>query len=108
MGYIYLVLTILAETAAVICMKMADGFRNKTYSVLAVVAYIGGFVFLTLCLKQMPVGIANAIWAGASTVLVALLGVWLFKENLSTIQIISMLLIVIGLIGLNISAKSGL
>lgn len=107
MGYLLLALTIVAETTAVICMKLADGFRNKAYSSIAVLAYIAGFVFLTLCLKYLPVGIANAIWAGASTVLVAVLGVFLFKENLSTIQIISILLIVAGLVGLNISSKAG-
>lgn len=107
MGYLLLVLTIIAETTAVICMKLADGFRHKVYSSIAVLAYIAGFIFLTLCLKYLPVGIANAIWAGASTVLVAVLGIFLFKEQLNIIQLISILLIVAGLVGLNISSKAG-
>lgn len=102
MGYLFLVLTIIAETAAVIYMKLANGFQHKLHSFVAVVAYVLGFVFLTFALKQLPVGLANAIWAGASTVLVALLGIYLFKEQLSTIQWVSLLLIVLGLIGMNI------
>jgi small multidrug resistance pump len=102
MGYFFLLLTIIAETAAVIFMKLANGFQNKLNAAIAVAAYVLGFVFLTLALKQLPVGIANAIWAGASTVLVAVLGVYLFKEQLTTLQLVSLILIVIGLIGLNI------
>jgi small multidrug resistance pump len=102
MGYFLLILTIISETAAIILMKLANGFQHKLYSAAAIVAYALGFVFLTLALKQLPVGLANAIWAGASTVLVAVIGWIFFKEQLSTVQIISVLLIVVGLIGLRV------
>jgi len=100
MGYLYLLLTILTETAAVLFMKSSDGFQQKTSSIIAVMAYMLSFVFLTLALKRLPVGTANAIWAGASTLLVAVLGVFIFKESLNTRQLIFLGLIVIGLIGL--------
>ena len=103
MGYILLILTILFETAAVIYMKLSEGFHNKLQAAIAVIAYVLGFVFLTLALKHLPVGIANAIWAGASTVLVAVLGIFIFKEQLTIAQIIFLSLIVIGLVGLNFS-----
>jgi len=101
MGYVYLVLTILAETIAVICMKLSGGFVNRTYSIIAVVTYALGFLFLTLSLKSLPAGLANAVWAGASTVLVAVLSYFIFEEKLTTIQLISILLITLGLVGLN-------
>jgi len=106
MGYLFLVLTIISETAAVIYMKLSQGFQNKLNAAIAIMAYVLGFIFLTLALKYLPVGIANAIWAGASTVLVALLGVYLFKEQLTIIQVISLILIVMGLVGLNIEKTS--
>ena len=101
MGNLFLLFTILSETAAVICMKLSTGFQNKLYTVVAVITYALSFVFLTLSLKSLPAGIANAIWAGASTVLVTVLGLFIFKERLSTVQIVSMVLIVLGLVGLN-------
>lgn len=106
MGYIFLILTIIVESVAVIFMKLSNGFQHKLHAAVAVAAYILSFVFLTYALKHMPVGIANAIWAGASTVLVAVLGLLIFKEQLSIIQIIFLSLIVIGLAGLNFS-KAG-
>jgi small multidrug resistance pump len=100
MGYLFLLLTILTETAAVLFMKSSDGFQQKTSSIFAVVAYMLSFVFLTLALKRLPVGTANAIWAGASTLLVAVLGVFIFKESLNARQMVFLGLIVIGLAGL--------
>ena len=101
MGNLFLILTILAETAAVICMKLSAGFHNTLYTVFAVITYGLSFLFLTLALKYLPAGVANGIWAGASTILVALIGILVFKEKLTALQLISLLLIAVGLIGLN-------
>jgi len=103
MGTIYLLLTIVTETVAVLCMKESTGFHDMFFSICAVVTYALSFVFLTLALKTLPAGPANAIWTGASTVLVAVLGMLLFKEKLSVQQLISLGLIIMGLIGLNIN-----
>ena len=103
MGYFFLILTIVFESAAVIFMKLSNGFQDKLHAAIAVTAYLLSFVFLTYSLKHIPVGLANAVWAGASTVLVAVLGILIFKEHLSIIQLVFLSLIVIGLIGLNFS-----
>jgi multidrug transporter EmrE-like cation transporter len=101
MGKLFLLLTILSESAAVVFMKLSAGFQDKLYTAFAIVTYALSFVFLTLSLKTLPAGTANAIWAGASTLLVAILGIIFFKERLNTWQIICLLLIIIGLVGLN-------
>ncbi|MBC7850345.1 MAG: multidrug efflux SMR transporter [Chitinophagaceae bacterium] len=105
MGYVYLLLTILSETVAVIFMKLSKGFENKINAGIAILTYVAGFVFLTLALKTLPAGLANAVWAGASTVLVAIAGVYFLKEELSVIQIVSLILIIVGLIGLNLGGN---
>ena len=85
MGYIYLLLTVVSESLAVVFMKSSAGFQHRLFTVFAIVCYGLSFVFLTLALKSLPAGLANAIWAGASAVLVAILGVILFGEKLSTV-----------------------
>jgi small multidrug resistance pump len=102
MGYIFLIITILSETAAVICMKLSNGFQQNPYALAAFILYAFTFIFLTLALKQLPAGIANALWAGASTVLVAVAGIYMFNEKLNWVQMASILFIIVGLIGLNI------
>lgn len=88
MGYLFLLLTILSESAAVICMKLSNGFQHKMPAGIAMITYIFSFVFLTLALKHLSVGWANAIWAGASTI-------WM--------QVVFLLLIATGLVGLQAS-----
>jgi multidrug transporter EmrE-like cation transporter len=103
MGTFFLLLTIVSESAAVIFMKLSNGFGHKGYAIAAVVAYLLSFVLLTFALRSLPVGLANAVWAGASTVIVTILGIYIFKEQLSISQAIFLSLIIIGLIGLHFS-----
>lgn len=103
MGYVFLILTIITESSALIFMKLSNGFQHKLQGAIAIVAYFLSFVFLTYALKHLPVGYANAIWAGASTLLVAIVGAFIFKEQFSISQVIFLSLIVIGLVGLNFS-----
>ncbi len=101
MGYIWLFLTVVFETSAVIFMKFSAGFQHKWYAAAAVLTYALSFIFLTLSLKYLPAGLANAMWAGASTLLVAVLGFFFFQEKLNIYQAASLLLIIAGLIGLH-------
>jgi len=102
MGYLFLFFTVIFEAAAVIFMKLSAGFQDKWYSAGAVLAYALSFVFLTLSLKYLPAGLANALWAGASALLVAILGVFIFHEKINIFQAASLLLIIIGLLGLHV------
>lgn len=106
MGYLLLALTIISETLAIIFMKLSHGFENKLYGAISLLAFAGCYIFLTLSLKYLPAGVANATWAGCSTILVAVAGIFIFKENINTTQYIFLSLIVIGLIGFNYFQKN--
>ncbi len=106
MGYLFLLFTIITESVAVIFMKRSNGFEYKGEALIAVTGYILSFVFLTLALKYLPVGIANATWAGASVVLVALAGIFLMGESLNLVQWFFIALIVIGLAGINLTKST--
>ncbi len=103
MKYIFLILTIVIESSAVVLTKLSDGFTHKLYATAGIVCYGLSFVFLTLALRQLPAGISNAIWAGGGTVLVAVAGVFIFKEQLNWLQLVFLAMIVIGIAGLNYS-----
>ncbi|MFM2387035.1 MAG: hypothetical protein RL660_1792 [Bacteroidota bacterium] len=100
MSYLFLLLTILCEAGAIICMKLGNGFKHVPYAAASIILYIGSFVFMTLAVRTLGVGIANAIWAGASTLLVYVAGTMVFGDKISTMQFAFLLLIVIGLVGL--------
>jgi small multidrug resistance pump len=47
--------------------------------------------------------VAYAVWSGLGTALIATVGVLWLKEPLNTLKIVSLMLIIIGVIGLNLS-----
>jgi small multidrug resistance pump len=56
-------------------------------------------------LKQIPVGVAYAIWSGLGIVLVTLVGIVLFKQKPDAPAVIGMALIVAGVVVMNVFSK---
>jgi multidrug transporter EmrE-like cation transporter len=90
------------ELIATASLKSSEGFTRPLASGITVVGYAASFYLLSLTLKRMEVGTVYAIWSGAGTALMALIGYWLFKESLPPLKIFSITLIVIGVVGLNV------
>lgn len=95
-------LAIVAEVVATSSLKASNGFTRLGYSSLTVLAYGLAFYLLSQTLKRMELGVAYAIWAGAGTALMAVVGYWLFQESMSIIKVLSIALIVLGVVGLNL------
>jgi small multidrug resistance pump len=51
----------------------------------------------------MDVSTAYAVWSGLGTFLIALIGIIHFKESFSLIKIISLMFIILGVVGVNLS-----
>lgn len=56
-------------------------------------------------MKTLPVGLVYAIWAGVGIVAATLIGILVFDERLSLIQIGCIVLILIGCMGLKLSSS---
>ena len=69
------------------------------------ITYILSAVFLAIALKYLPLGVSYVIWVAFGIIGTSILGVLLFSEKLTLLQIISILLIILGVIGLKIFAK---
>lgn len=105
MKWVYLILAGVLEITWAVAMKMSEGFTILIPSIITGVGYIASAVFLSLALKQLPLGTAYAIWTGMGIIGTAVLGVFLFHEKLSTPQVICVILIVIGIVGLKLLSK---
>ena len=106
MHWALLIAAIVLEVAGTTCMKFSDGFTKTLPSVLIFVFYGLSFTAFTFALKKLDLSLSYAIWAGAGTVLIAAIGVIWFKEPVSALKVGSVLLIVIGIVGLNISLRA--
>jgi small multidrug resistance pump len=100
MGWLFLLLAILLEVSGTTCLKLSAGFTKWLPSVLVLTFYGLSLLALGFCLKQLEVGAAYAIWAGLGTALIAMIGFIWFKEPVSVIKIVCLLLIVAGVVGL--------
>lgn len=88
-----------------IAMKYSNGFSVLIPSIITAVTYILSAVFLALALKYLPLGMAYVMWTAFGIIGTTILGVLLFSEKLTILQIISVTLIIIGVIGLKLFAK---
>lgn len=103
MTWLYLILAILLEVSGTTCMKLSEGFTKLVPSTLLFVFYSLSFVMMTLALKRIDVSVAYAIWSGMGTALIATIGVLWFKEPITALKLISLVLIIGGVVGLNLS-----
>lgn len=102
MSWFYLMLAIILEVAGTISAKLSHGFNNLLPSVIMFIMYILSLTSLAFALKKIEVSIAYAIWSGLGTGLIALTGILWFRESASTLKLTSLLLVVLGVIGLSL------
>lgn len=100
--YLRLAWVVIFEAIAVMMMDKSQAFTDLKSSLIAIVTYGLTFYCLTMALKYIPAGIANAMRAGASTVLVAVIAYFYLGEALTPFQWICLWVVALGLIGLNL------
>ncbi|WP_060874708.1 DMT family transporter [Myroides odoratus] len=109
MKYIFLIAAILAEVIGALATRQSNGFTKLIPSILAVLGVVGAYYLLSLSLKQgMSIGIAYGIWAALGITILALIGVVVFKETLTLLQLFGLVLIIAGVLALELGkAEAG-
>jgi small multidrug resistance pump len=100
---ILLALAIAVEVASSALLPKAKGFTDIPWTIAVVAGYAVAIWLLTVVVKSVPVSVAYAIWAGAGTALVAVVGYLFLGESMSWIKAVSLVMIVGGVIGLNLT-----
>ncbi|AMA72872.1 MULTISPECIES: DMT family transporter [Aneurinibacillus] len=106
MHWIYLILAIGFEVAGTTCMKLAQGFTKILPSIMMGIFYVASLSFLTISLKKIDVSLAYAIWSGLGTAIIAIIGVFLFKESLTAAKITGIIFIILGVVLLNLYGEA--
>ncbi|WP_405587539.1 DMT family transporter [Streptomyces sp. NBC_01190] len=106
MPYLLLALAIISEVCATTCLKLTDGFSRLLPTFAVAAAYVLSFALLGRALKQIPVSFAYAVWSGAGTAAVAVIGAAAFGEALGRPQWLGIALIIVGVVILNIHRAS--
>ncbi len=102
-AWFLLIAAIATEVGGTTCLKLSDGFSRLVPSLGVVVLYTLSFVFLAWVLKSIDLGVAYAIWSGLGTALVVGVGFLVFGEAISAVRLLSIGLIILGVVGLQLS-----
>ncbi len=97
---------ILLEVAGTTSMRLSEGFSRVTPSVLIFVFYAASFALNTLVIRTLGLSVVYAVWSGVGTVLTAMIGFLYFKEPATTLKMVSIGLIVIGVFGLHAASRN--
>ncbi|MEX3021913.1 quaternary ammonium compound efflux SMR transporter SugE [Kluyvera sp. STS39-E] len=104
MSWLILFVAGLLEVVWAVGLKYTHGFSRLVPSLITVAAMVVSMALLSWAMKSLPVGTAYAVWTGIGAVGAAITGILLLGESASPMRIASLALIVMGIIGLKISA----
>ncbi|WP_435738690.1 multidrug efflux SMR transporter [Cellulosimicrobium sp. PMB13] len=103
LAWIVLILSGMLEAGWALSLKASEGLSKLWPSVSFVALLVLSMVGLSYALKTLPVGVAYGVWVGIGAALTAILAVVLFDEPVTVLKVISLVLIVAGVVGLNLS-----
>ena len=81
-------------------MKLSEGFTRPLYTVLTLIGLALSFLFLSQATRVLPLGTAYAIWTGIGAVGAVVVGIVIFKEPVTALRMVFVVLLLTGIIGL--------
>ena len=93
------------EFAWAVALKYSNGFRNPVAAALCVFSMILSVWLLSIAMRTIPMGTAYAIWTGIGAVGSVVAGIVLFGEPTAALRLLSAALIVVGIVGLKLTAN---
>jgi multidrug transporter EmrE-like cation transporter len=100
MKWLFLFLALVCESVGFATLKFSEGFTKMLPSVATVAVDLIALVFFVLALKKFETSFVYMIAAGVGTVFIVLTNVIVFKQTLNWVQIASIILIIVGSVGL--------
>jgi quaternary ammonium compound-resistance protein SugE len=100
-----LVIAGLFEVGWALGMKFNQGFTRLWPSAATLACMAGSLAFLSMALKNVPMGTAYAVWTGIGAAGTALVGIALFSESHSPARLFCISLIVGGVVGLQLATR---
>lgn len=108
MRWLLLISSILCEVAGTSALKMASqgGRHASAWGIAVAILYLSCFWLLGLTMRHFDLGLVYAIWSGVGVTLTALIGLMFFGDTFSSLKLVSIILIVLGVVGLSLSGST--
>lgn len=105
MAWALVILAGLFETGFALSLKASNGFTRLVPSMLFLVFAAASFSLLSTALRSLPVGSAYAVWTGIGAAGTAVAGMLFLNESSEVLKLISIVLIVAGVVGLQLTSS---
>ena len=105
-AFLFLLMAIVAEVFGTTSLRLSDGFSKWGWVAGVVAGYGVAFYLMSQILKDIPIGIAYAIWSGLGTAATVGVGLWLFNEKIDGWKIGGVALIIVGVVVLNFFSRT--
>lgn len=103
MPWIILTIAGLFEVLWALMLKQSEGFSKPGPTIVFLIALFISMFLLAQALKSLPVGTAYAVWTGIGALGTAILGMVWLGESRDILKLLSILMIVIGIMGLRLA-----
>lgn len=104
MAWIYLIIAGGLEVFWSTFMKLSEGFTRLWPSIWTVVGMLASFFFLSQAIKTLLMGTAYGVWTGIGALGAVIVGIVAFHEPVMAARLIFVGLLLIGIIGLKLTA----
>lgn len=101
-AWLMLAASVAAEVLGTLALRHTDGFVRPAPSALALFFYALAIWLMSLSVRQLDIGLAYAIWAGAGTALTAMLGILMYSEPAHLGRLLGIGLIACGVVVLQL------
>lgn len=105
MAWVILFVAGLFEVAWAVGLKYSAGFTKLGPSLFTIVTLALSMFLLGWAVRTLPLGTAYTVWTGIGAIGTVVLGIWLFNEPLTPVRLGCIALIMVGILGLKISAQ---
>jgi quaternary ammonium compound-resistance protein SugE len=103
MAWFILITAGMFETGFAVFLKLSHGLTKLWPTVGFAICALISFGLLTIALRELEVGPAYAVWTGIGAAGAAAVGMIVLGDQVSTLKLVSIALILAGVIGLNLS-----
>lgn len=101
-AWLLLLAAIGIEVGATSLLPRTEGFRSPGWSVAVLLGYAASIGLLSLAVRDIPVSVAYACWAGLGTAGIAVVGYLWLDESMDVVKVAAIALIIGGVLLLNL------
>jgi quaternary ammonium compound-resistance protein SugE len=105
-SWVFLWLAGICEIGFAVSLKLSHGFSRLWPTVVFCFFGAASLILVSLAMKSLPVGTVYAVWTGIGAAGTAVVGMLWLHDPATVVRIVSLMLIVGGVVGLNLAGAT--